>query len=93
MMLLILFGLKLVSDMECSVRLVNIQEEDFMNGGNHYKNELLSSICDGIWFMDQCLSRDDVAQLGRMLIRMAYSRDTHLRYPKDFVEGNKECQT
>lgn len=71
--------------MECSVRLVNITEDDYMNGHTHYSEEVRKSICDGIWYMDQCLARDEIAQIGRMLIRMAYSRDIQLRYPSDFI--------
>ncbi len=71
--------------MECSVRLCNITENDIMDG--HYRDEVRKSICDGIWYMDQCLSRDDIAQIGRMLVRMAYSRDVQLRYPDGLIKG------
>jgi len=73
--------------MECSVQLCNITEDDMMNGHDHYCDEVRKSIYDGIWYMDQCLSRDDVAQIGRMLIRMAYSRDVQLRYPDYVIKG------
>jgi hypothetical protein len=38
---------------------------------------MLQAICDGIWEMDQCLSREDIEKLGVMLIDMARTRDTH----------------
>jgi len=60
--------------MECKVHLCYIEDEDY--DGRDYHERALRSICDGIWNMDICLSREDVEKLGVMLIKMAHTRDT-----------------
>lgn len=61
--------------MECKVHLCYIDDDDYDSVGYHEK--VLQSICDGIWDMDQCLSREDIEKLGTMLIEMARTRDTN----------------
>ena len=60
--------------MECKVHLCYVDDEDYdeMN----YHDKVLYAICDGIWDMDQCLSREDIEKLGNLLIDMAHTRDT-----------------
>jgi hypothetical protein len=60
--------------MECKIHLCYIEDEDY--DGRDYHERMLNSICDGIWDMDICLSREDVEKLGVMLIKMAHTRDT-----------------
>ena len=63
--------------MECKVLICDITDEDLYLGNEKYHAEMRKVICDGIWNMDQCLSREDIAKLGTMLLEMAYIRDTN----------------
>lgn len=62
--------------MECKVLICDITDEDLDLGHVKYCEEVRRVICDGIWNMDQCLSREDIEQIGSMLIKMAHVRDT-----------------
>jgi hypothetical protein len=71
--------------MECKVIICDITDEDLDLGHLKYHYEMWRAICDGIWNMDQCLSREDIEQIGTMLIKMARERDCHEEYP----DGNE----
>ena len=67
--------------MECKVSICDITDEDLYLGNEKYHAEMRKVICDGIWNMDQCLSREDIVKLGNDLITMAHFRDCNEKYP------------